>query len=146
MNLKKILRPAWEAIKLYGLPFLSVQVCAVALVVSYYRFEGLQKFCEQISVWKTEGGFIFSIWTCVVAAALIPEIIKAIFGKIKFPLTKAYWKDLSFVAFYYGISGLQVDILYRTQGWIFGNELIFSTLGKKVLVDMLVWNPFFSAP
>ncbi|MFZ5805668.1 MAG: hypothetical protein ACOY3I_00470 [Verrucomicrobiota bacterium] len=146
MNLKKILAPATEAIRHYGLPFLAIQLCAVALVISYYHSEALRQFCERIAQWKIEGGILFAMWTNVVVGAFFPEIVKMLFGKIKWPLTIAFGKDVLFHILLFTFTGFMVDMLYRTQGILFGYELNFWTLAKKVFVDMLIWNPFFAGP
>jgi hypothetical protein len=146
MNFKKILTPAAEAMRHYELPFLAIQACAIALVMSYYRSETIQQFCAQIAQWKMKGGIFFAMWTNVAVGAILPEGIKMLFGKIKFPLTSTFWKDVLFHTLLFAFMGFMVDMFYRTQGILFGYELNFPTLAKKVLVDMLIWNPLFAGP
>lgn len=146
MNLRKIFTPALNALRLYWRPFLAIQLCAVTLVVCYYNFEELQDFLKIVEHWKIEGGLFFSMWTTIASSVVLAELAKAAFGKIKLPLTKDYWKNIFFVAVYFGLIGMLVDLMYQGQGLLFGYELSFWTTAKKIFVDMLVWNPLFAAP
>ena len=58
--------------------------------------------------------------------------------------SKISW--LSFFVFYWGIKGMEVDVFYRLQGYLFGYEATFGTILTKVLVDQFVYCIFWSAP
>lgn len=147
MNPRKTFTPAINALKLYGLPFGLIQLCAVAVVVSYYNSPTFRDWCTIIAKWKVEGGLFFAAWTTAIAGGIFPEIFKSITGRAQRPITDFNrMKDIVFNFFFFVITGILVTTLYRFQTICFGNENNFSTLVKKVFVDMFVWNPFFGQP
>lgn len=144
--LKQVFRPAQDAIRQYGVPFLVIQLCAAAVVVAYYRSTEFQNFCEHISRWKTEGGFLFAAWTTAFAGGIFPEIIKSITGKARRPLNAPRIKDIFFNTGLYATLGVLFDLLYRTQSLLFGDGIDFGTLSAKVFVDLFIAEPFFLSP
>ncbi|MFZ5806480.1 MAG: hypothetical protein ACOY3I_04685 [Verrucomicrobiota bacterium] len=146
MNLKQLLRPAVEALKHYGLPFLLIQICAGFIVFAYYHSPIFQSWCAHAARWKTEGGFFFSAWSTVIAGAFLPEIAKFFTGKFAKKVDAAWWRNFSFIIFLFIIEGIGNDILFRAQGVIFGYNLNFSTLASKVLFDQFIWCPLAGIP
>ena len=43
--------------------------------------------------------------------------------------------------FFWAFKGLEVDLLYQFQAWIFGNNNDFKTVAAKVFVDVAIYAP-----
>jgi hypothetical protein len=144
-NFDELCGPAIRAIKQHYLPILLIQISAIIFVISYYHSPHIQAFCEQISKWKTEGGYIFSIWTIIVAGIAIPELAKILTGKPS-RINKAWVHDTVFNAFFFGFLGFVGDAFYRFQSFTVGEGHDLKTLCTKVFIDQFIWNPFIINP
>lgn len=144
--MKKIIQPAINALKYHGFAFLLIQICGGFVVYSYYHFTEFQNLCSYAAQWKIKGGFFFAAWTTVIAGAVLPEIAKALTGKIPPWKTLTWWKDFLYIALYFSVLGILIDILYLAQTELWGNGIDFKTLTIKTFVDLAIWSPFFDVP
>lgn len=126
-----------------ALPGMMLVGAAVAVVVSYYRVPAFHAALEQLAAFRVRGGFYYSAISTAVFAGIIP------FLYLHFtPSTRARhpWRHLLFFALFWGYKGIEVDAFYRLQALMFGTDLSFATIGKKLLFDQLVYNGLFAAP
>ena len=54
--------------------------------------------------------------------------------------------NLLFGILYWGSAAMTVDAFYRGQNWVFGPQVDFCTVSKKVMVDQLIYTPLWSVP
>lgn len=140
--------PLWiglRAAKANFVPGLIVQVAMVSVVVAYYTVPAVHEWLSSLAEIKRHGGLVFSAVAAVIAGGLFPEILTiAVFqrGKIR----SGNLADFAFNAVLWGCEGMIVDLFYRSQALMFGSHVDFPTVLKKVLVDQLIYTPFFATP
>ncbi len=125
------------------LPCVLLNVLAVALVVSYYRWPALAGMWSAIGAFKTRWSFLFSCFSTMFAAAVMPFFVQWAMGTLpggdkgrKLGLRMLFW----------GYRGMEIDLFYRAQGWIFGQGNDPATLVTKVAVDQFVMSPAWFVP
>lgn len=151
MSLPEIIRPEppWQAglraARANLIPGLLVQAVMIATVLAYFYVPSTREIFDTLGSWKERWGYLYSAVSAILAGAVIPEILRiAVFQKGR--LLRRNLGNFVFAACYWGISGMQVDLLYRLQGVWFGTEGDFATVVKKVLVDQFLFCPLLAAP
>ncbi len=139
------LRPGLEAIRRFWAPFLAIQLAAAALVVGYYQSDSVRVFADQIGRIKSEWGLGFSAVGGFVAGGLIPEVAKALTGRIG-RLDRRWLGNTCFNGFVYLVVASQVDLFYRFQSFAFGDGIDAGTILLKTTVDMGLFAPFLCMP
>lgn len=135
----------WRAARANLVPGFAVQAVMIGTVVAYFHAPSTRSFFDMLGNWKAEWGFAYSALSGVIAGALVPELLRvAVFQRGR-PQGRNLGNFL-FAAVFWGLSGMQVDLLYRMQGVWFGQEAGLSTVIKKVLVDQLLYCPLIAAP
>lgn len=136
-------RVGWEGARLLIRPGLVLQTIALALVLAYYFVPAARGFFAQIAVWREAGGYFFSAASTALCGGVLP------FLYLRWnPATRTShpWPQLAFFTLFWVWKGAEVDLLYRSLGWLFGNEANFQTIASKVLMDQLVYNPIYATP
>jgi len=133
---------ATAAIRHNFLPGLGLWIIASAVVAAYYLVPSAQPGFEAISDWKFQGGFLYSVGATALFAGLIPFLF--LWAR---PSTRnaATAKSLVFLVVFWGYRGFEIDLLYRFQSWMFGNEVKFAVVAPKVAFDLLVYNVVWAA-
>ncbi len=144
-SFRQSLRLAAAAAKINLLPGLLLQCLMVAFFSLYIAHEGTRQFLGEIAKVKEEAGYAFSFFSYVIAAALLPEIIRIAFFQSCKPTARNLWLFLT-AAPAWGAMGMAVDLFYRLQTVWFGTGHDFQTLLFKVLVDQLLFSPLFGVP
>lgn len=134
-----------RAARANAVPGLMVQAVMLALLLAYYFYPPTTRWLDGLATLKAHWGYAYSALAATVAGALIPEILRiAVFQKGR-PLARNI-RNLVFTIPFWGIMGLIVDLLYRSQAVWFGDAPSFPIVVKKVLVDQFIYNPLFAAP
>lgn len=144
-TLRDILRPGIEAVRAHWAPFVLIQVVAAALVIAYYQVPWLRQIAETPADWKARYGFGFSFVGGFVAGGLVAELAKVVTGKVK-RFDREWFGLLIFAGIAYGITGIQVDLLYWGQAQIFGQGTDAVTMIKKTVADMALFASLISMP
>ena len=137
--------PGVAAVRSHWAPFLAIQLAAAALVVVYAQTPAVREWCTVIERIKVAGGIPFAFIAGAIAGGVIPEIAKALTGRMGSP-TRQWFAASSFNALVYAMVGVQVDLFYRFQTWCFGSGTDFQTLVMKTAVDMAIFTPVLSIP
>lgn len=124
-------------------PCLALNSVAVALVVSYYQVPALAGFWEWMGLLKTRWSFAFSCLSTIFAAALLPSFVQWLQGVLP---VENRWRRLLLLMLFWGYRGMEIDLFYRMQGWIFGNGTDALTMTKKVILDQFVASPLWFVP
>jgi hypothetical protein len=124
-------------------PGLVLQAVALALVLAYYFLPAAHELFARLAVWRTAGGYIFSALASAVCGGVLPFLYLRLN-----PATRAAhpWPHLFFFALFWAWKGVEVDLLYRTLGAVFGTEPGFATVAPKVLADQFGYNLLYAAP
>ncbi len=111
----------------------------------YLWHDGTRQMLVSVSDLKREAGYAFAFVSYVIAAAVLPELMRVVFfqrGRIH----RINLSNVATAAPFWGLIGMSVDLLYRLQVVWFGpgNDLV--TIVLKVFVDQFLYSPFISAP
>lgn len=145
MTLRSALRKAGAAARANLLPGLLLQALMLVFLALYLWSGDTRVALDAVARFRQAKGFAFSFFSYVVAAALLPEILRIVFFQRWKITRKNAWNFLT-VAPFWGGMGMIVDLLYRLQtGWFGGGSDVLTIL-LKVAVDQLLFSPFVSAP
>lgn len=125
------------------LPCLVLNALAVALVASYYQVPALAGFWEAVGDFKTRWSFVFSCVSTMFAAAILPTFIQMAMGTLR---SEGRWQRLALLTLFWGYRGMEIDLFYRFQGWLFGHGNDLRTLIIKVVFDQFVMSPLWFVP
>jgi hypothetical protein len=125
------------------IPGLLLQAFAVGVLLAYYFHAPSREAMDSLAELKTRWGWGYSF----TATALFGGLLPFLYLRLN-PRTRAS-TPLSHGVFYvlfWAFKGIEVDLFYQAQGWVFGNDTAVSTIAAKVLVDQLVYNVFWATP
>jgi hypothetical protein len=124
-------------------PGLALQALAASLVLAYYFMPATAGFFARLARWQAEGGFAFSAITTAVCGGLLPFLYLRLM-----PATRAAnpWPHLGFFLLFWAWKGAEVDLWYRTLGWLYGDGTDAGTIACKVVSDQFGYNPLYAAP
>jgi hypothetical protein len=140
---KHVVTSGLTGVKRNALPGLALQVFALALVLLYYFSPGARPGFETVAGWKTQFGFAYSALSTAIFGGLIPFLVLWASGSIK----EGRWRaELLFYLLLWGYRGVEVDLFYRLQTFIFGDGASLAVVLPKVLLDQFVYSIFIAAP
>jgi len=147
-----LLRRSWEkslaALRANLLPGLLLQSLMAGMGGAYLFFPKARHAFEQLAILRSHWGLLFSFVGTSVASAIFPELIRLILpasrkGKRESP---GLLSRLLFGIPFWGLIGMQVDLFYRLQYFLFGPSDSVAVIGKKVLVDAFLYCPLLAIP
>ena len=138
-----IFRKGLDAAKKNAGPGLLLQGFALALVLLYYFHAPTRQILLKIPELRQGLGLFFPMLTAAVFGGLIPFIFMAVRKGIA---PGRYLSILLFMLGFWAVNGLTVDLFYKAQALMFGDQTDAVTIVKKVLVDQFGYSVFWSAP
>jgi len=145
MNFRAAFRTAIASARANLLPGLLLQSLMVVFLSLYVAHEGTRAFLNEVAGVKQEAGFAFAFVSYVLAAALLPELLRIAF----FQDLRPRWQNLrTFVVSipFWGFLGVLVDFFYRCQQIWFGTGSDFITVLLKLCVDQFLFSPLVGSP
>ena len=122
---------------------LLLNLLVAGLVASYYLWPQVAGVWESVGEFKTRWSWLFSFVSTALAAAVLPFIIQGCMGTL--PAERRTRRLLCFIAFW-GYRGMEIDLLYRLQGRLFGHGHDAATLAIKMAVDQFLYSPLWAVP
>ncbi|MEN3943457.1 hypothetical protein WJU23_19305 [Prosthecobacter sp. SYSU 5D2] len=122
---------------------LLLNVLVITLVTSYYQVPAVAGIWEAIGNFKLRWSFAFSLTSTIFAAAVLPFGVQALMGTLP---EHGRWKRLLLSMLFWGYRGMEIDLFYRFQGFLFGHGNDVLTLLKKVALDQFVFSPLWFVP
>jgi len=137
--------PGVHAIRRNWPPIVVIQAAAAVLLWMYYTVAPFHLRLDALAQAKVAGGLLASGLIGALAGGIVPEIAKAVTGRVK-RFDAAWAEKTAFTALLYGLLGVTVDLLYREQTHLFGSQADLRTLTCKTCLDMFGYTPFISIP
>lgn len=136
-------RRALAAARVNLLPGLVLQAFAISLVAAYYLHAPTRSALDSLAAVKARWGFLYS----AVATALFGGLIPFLYMRLN-PRTRPVTPGIhaAFYLAFWAYKGMEVDLFYRFQGWLFGNQPTVATIAKKVIVDELGYTVLWAMP
>ncbi len=125
------------------LPGAILWAFGTAVVVGYYFWPAFAEVLSRIGAFKQRHGLMYSIPALAIFAGLIPFGLQVLQRDRRKDFSPAY---LAFLLAFWGWKGAEVDLLYRGQAAVFGDNSAPTTVLLKVLVDQFVYVPLWAAP
>ncbi|MGN6625256.1 MAG: hypothetical protein ACTHLN_01435 [Tepidisphaeraceae bacterium] len=138
--LKQVILPGLLAVRRLWKPFVLIQLCGLAFVVSYFKIDAVRSACDQIAQVKAHGGYAFSAVVMAICSGVCPEVFKFITG-VDRSLTRRRGRDILFGMALFALCGVCVDAFYRGLAVVFGHTREPLAVVAKVLSDQLVYSP-----
>jgi len=131
-----------RAIRANFRPGLVLWTVAALLVGAYYFVPAAQSTFDVVAGWKAQGGFLYSFAATAVFGGLIPFLLMRILPATRADATGPVFV---FMVVVWGYRGVEIDLLYRLQGLMFGNQVTLSVVAPKVAFDLFVYNVVWAA-
>lgn len=125
------------------MPCLLLNVLVIALVTSYYQWPAVAGLWEAVGAFKLRWSYGFSLASTIFAAVVLPFGVQAAMGTLP---AEGRSRRFIFLMLFWGYRGMEIDLFYRLQGWLFGHGHDSATLIKKVAVDQFVASPIWFVP
>jgi hypothetical protein len=140
---KAIVAAGIAGVKRNALPGLALQVFALALGLAYYLAPGARPVFETVAGWKSHYGLAYSACATALFGGVIPFLYLLASGHIKAGQRRA---EFLFYVLFWGYRGIEVDVFYRLQAYMFGDSATLAVVLPKVLVDQFFYSVFIAAP
>ena len=136
-------RLGFKALRAEAAPAVCLNLLAALVVATYYSSHSMRVFWEWVYDIRVETGLTYGVTSTAVFAGLIPYLVRnarLAAGKRETLGTLVFW------LFRWGFVGLELDLFYRAQAWLFGDSNEPSVVAAKVAVDMWVFLPVWGIP
>jgi hypothetical protein len=140
---KAVMTSGLAGVKRNALPGLALQAFALGLVLTYYLAAGARPAFEMVAGWKTHYGFAYSAAATALFGGAIPYLYLLLSGHIPVGQRRA---ECLFYLIFWAYRGVEVDLFYRLQAFMFGDGATLAVVLPKVLVDQLGYSIFVAAP
>jgi hypothetical protein len=137
-----IVQESLRAIRQNFVPGLVIWTVAALVVAAYYLVPATSGFFQTIAAWKASGGFLYSFAATALFAGLIPFAFLMVMPATR---AQATGSALAFLLIFWGYRGVEIDLLYRLQGVMFGTAPAVGTIAAKVAFDLFVYNVVWAA-
>jgi hypothetical protein len=124
-------------------PCLALNLVVITLVGSYYQVPAIAEVWEAVGAFKLKWAYAFSLGSTIFAAVLLPSLVQLWMGTLP---AEGRWKRVALLSMFWGYRGMEIDLFYQVQGWLFGTGNDAATLIKKVVVDQFVMSPLWFVP
>jgi len=124
-------------------PCIALNLIVITLVGSYYQVPAVAAVWEAVGAFKLRLACVFSLGSTIFVAALLPSLVQFVMGTLP---PEGRWKRVGLLSLFWGYRGMEIDLFYQVQGWLFGTGNDAATLLKKVAVDQFVMSPIWFVP
>lgn len=141
---RPILQLGLSAAKANALPALVLWMVGTCIVLSYYLWPAALPVFNRITALRDSLGLLYSVLSTALFAGLVPFLMQA----LQREGSNRNWSVsyLAFLMLLWAAKGIEIDLLYRLQAWLFGHGQSGATLAAKVLFDQLVYAPLWGLP
>lgn len=124
------------------LPAVFLQIFAVSLGLSYYYWPASLVIFDFVAGLKLKYGIGYAFFATAVFGGLIPYLYLYFSGK----LGENKGRELVFYLLFWALKGVEADLFYRLQAFVFGNGTDVLTIIKKTAVDQFIFAAFWVSP
>ena len=139
-------RAAVAALKANLIPGLLLQALMAVMALAYLFHHPSQTAFEELAVLRSRWGLLFSFVGTSLASSILPEVLRLLLPKTDQKNAPDLVSRLLFGIPFWGLIGMQVDLFYRFQYFLFGPSDTLPVIAKKVLVDAFLYCPLLAIP
>jgi len=141
---------AWQeavaALKANPLPGLILQAIMAGMALAYLFHPSSRSAFEELAILRSRWGLLFSFIGTSLASSIFPEFLRLLLPKTAQKNALGLRARLLFGIPFWGLIGMQVDLFYRLQYFLFGPSETIPIIAQKVLVDAFVYCPLLAMP
>jgi len=112
-------------------------------VLAYYFHPPTREVLTHLEGWREHYGLLFSAISTPIFAAVIPLFLQTLQRSSR---SKATLGQLPFLVALWSLKGMEIDLFYRLQAWMFGTGTDVATIATKVVIDQFVYVVFWAGP
>jgi len=116
---------------------------AVAIVLGYYYVPPVTAALDRVAELKERSGLIFAMISTAIFGGIIPILMQQTIPATRDP---AAWSRLVFLTIFWALKGAEIDLLYRGEAWLLGDNNEIGTIVSKVMLDQFVYCPLWAVP
>lgn len=135
-------RSALASLRANAVPVALLQAVALAIVVSYYGFGPTRALWNDLAAFKARTGIAYAAISTAFFAGVLPWALCRLSPSVRHESAR----HLPWLALFWAFIGCVVDVFYRAQAAVFGDNARPLTVAIKVIVDVFVFSPFFAIP
>jgi hypothetical protein len=139
-------RAAVAALKANLLPGLILQAIMAGMALAYLFHPSSRSAFEELAILRSAWGLIFSFIGTSFASSIFPEVLRLLLPKTDQLNAPDLRARLLFGIPFWGLIGMQVDLFYRLQYFLFGPSDTIPIIAQKVFVDAFVYCPLLAMP
>ena len=139
-------RAAVAALKANLIPGLLLQALMAGMALAYLFHHPSRTAFEELAVLRSRWGLLFSFVGTSLASSILPEVLRLLLPKTDQKNAPDLASRLLFGIPFWGLIGMQVDLFYRLQYFLFGPSDTLPVIAKKVLVDAFLYCPLLAIP
>lgn len=132
-----------EAFRANRMPCILLNGVVVTLVSSYFFVPSVASAWTAVGDFKQRWAYGFSLSSTIIAAVLMPSAVQWAMGTLP---TEYRARRILLLALFWGYRGMEIDLFYHLQEWLFGSRRDAMTLLKKVALDQFVASPLWFVP
>ncbi|MEX0746027.1 MAG: hypothetical protein WD118_10545, partial [Phycisphaeraceae bacterium] len=124
-------------------PAVLLWAVGLAIVGAYYLWPAARPAFDQVVAWKQSLGLFYAMITTAFFAGVVPFLMQALQrGGVK------RWSPgyLGYLLAFWAVKGVEVDLLYAGQAWLFGEGRDVGTLVTKTCFDQFVYVSLWGGP
>lgn len=139
--LSEALRRGWVAFRQNALGMAVIIGLGLLILGGYALVPAVQVHLDQLAAWKVSLGWVYPAVSLALVGGVLPGAIMAIRDR-RWP----GWRILPVIVIYWPYRGIEIDLLYRSLGWLLGTDNDLGTVSLKVVLDMAIYVPFWALP
>lgn len=121
------------AVRTYAVAGLILQALLALVILGYYFLPPVHGVLETAAVWKMHYGLAYSVFSTAFFGGVVPFLVRRVMGEAK--------ESLTFDIAFWVLTGIVVDLLYRSQISMFGAETTVAVVARKLAFDQLLAGP-----
>lgn len=122
------------------IPAMILWLFGIALITNYFLVAPATQLLDSVGELKTRIGLLFSMVSTGLFGGLIPGLIAWLLHR------STTRNEIATSTLFWAYKGLEIDLFYRLQAFLFGDQLDLQTVAVKTLCDQLVMVPLIGVP
>lgn len=116
---------------------------ALFILIGYRYIPPMTRALDAVARFKLQSGMAFAVVSTGIFGGVLPILMQQ---AMPWTRTEAAWRKMPFLVAFWMIKGAEIDLLYRGQAWLFGDNAAWTTIAAKVAVDQLIYCPLWALP
>ena len=139
-------RQGWAAAKVNVLPAVLLWLTGTAVLLGYWFAPPVQDLLAEVAKVRLAYGFAFAAVSTATFGGLLPLLLRPLAKHGRAGGWRGTLRDLPFFIVFWGVKGIEVDLLYRGLALLLGDHATPSTILLKTLIDQGIYVPLWAVP